>query len=138
MNTCHIHTDREADGACSVCGRFFCDDCLVPVLGTHICKECVGKLIVSDDETEKKAAKPSPPLKCYSVYVGLALILGCIGAHDFYRGNTFFGVVLFLLAAASVIFTSALSIPPLGLILTGIVALIEAFSTTDGYGRKMV
>jgi len=138
MSKCRIHTDRDADGTCAVCGQFFCEECLVPVRGTHICKGCVGDLIVSDDEAAKKPAPPSPPLKCYSIYVGLALILGCLGAHNFYRGKTSAGAFLFALSVASVVLTSAISLPPIGLIVTGIVAFFEAFSTTDGYGRDML
>lgn len=138
MNTCHLHTDREADGTCAVCGRFFCDECFVPVRGTHICKSCVGDLIVSDDETAKKPAPPSPPLKCYSIYVGLALILGCLGAHNFYRGKTSAGAVALVFSVVTSVITTSASLPPVGLILSGIIAFFEALQTTDGYGRDMV
>lgn len=133
MNTCQNHPDREADGTCSVCGRFFCDDCLIPYSGTHVCRDCIGTLIPKD-----KSAPAEPPRKCYSIYVGLALILGVLGAHYFYSGRTGAGVAMFFVSVVSTAFTSFLGLPPAGLILTGLVALLSCFIKTDGYGREMI
>lgn len=139
MNTCHIHTDRDAAGTCAVCGRFFCEECLVPVSGTHICKDCVGSLIVDEpEEKTKKPAKPEPPLKCYSIYVGLALILGVTGAHSFYCGKTGTGVTMLVISAVLSIFTSSISLPPIGLFIIEFIAFLQAFQKEDGYGRPMV
>lgn len=133
MNKCHLHPDRDADGTCSVCGRYFCDECLVPVRGTHVCKDCVPALI------PEEGAPVQPPPKCYSVFVGLALILGFLGAHYFYVGKTSSAVFMLILSAVSVFFTSVLDLPPLGVFIMGFIALIQAaVGKNDGYGRPMV
>lgn len=40
---CTKHSEKEAQGACVYCGKFFCEDCLVEVEGKNYCRDCVSK-----------------------------------------------------------------------------------------------
>ncbi|MDR0958729.1 MAG: NINE protein [Clostridiales bacterium] len=42
---CVLHQQYEAAGTCAICGRDFCESCLVEVNGRHYCKEHVQDLV---------------------------------------------------------------------------------------------
>lgn len=64
---CYIHNDREAVGACTICGKFACEECNVELKEKSVCKACIQsknnsgrqkKLSNSDiDNSEQRPAK---------------------------------------------------------------------------------
>jgi len=71
------------------------------------------------------------PAKSRGIYIILGLFLGCLGIHNFYAGYHGRG-------ATQLIITILLGWLVVGLIITGIWALIEICSVTqDGNGDKM-
>lgn len=42
---CYNHIDREANGTCVYCGKFYCEECLVNIQGKNYCKEHVEKAL---------------------------------------------------------------------------------------------
>lgn len=43
---CVDHPGIEAVATCSICGRRFCGDCLIDILGSHVCAGCKGLALV--------------------------------------------------------------------------------------------
>lgn len=137
---CTNHPDKEALGVCGECGKPFCADCLYEADGKYYCDDHgpYGRNRHSKPEKVKNA--PEPPVKCYSIFVGLALIAGLTGAHFFYIGKTASGVTMLFLSVLCAIFGSFVGgIGYLGLIILQIVAFIQAcIIKNDGYNRPMV
>ena len=136
---CKNHPDREAAGKCVACGEPFCRDCLTEVDGIYYCAAHDPRrqnVLPADEEAEKH---PEPPVKCYSIYVGLALLLGPAGAHFFYSGSTGSGVAMLLVSALIFVIGRSAGHEAVPLIIMWIVSAFQAFVfTTDGYGRPMV
>lgn len=133
---CYIHSERESTGTCAVCGRPHCEECLLQVGDTLVCKSCAAKLILR--QADEKDSGPEPPPKCYSIFVGLALVLGLTGAHYFYSGKTGHGVTMLIFSSIIAGIGAATGGYAL-LILMYIIAFFQACLTkNDGYGRPLV
>jgi TM2 domain-containing membrane protein YozV len=79
----------------------------------------------------QQSAQLVRPAKSRGIYIILGLFLGCLGIHNFYAGYHGRG-------AAQLIITILLGWLVVGIIITGIWALIEICSVTeDGNGDKM-
>jgi hypothetical protein len=55
---CTNHSDKEAAGACTYCGRLFCPDCLVDVNGRNYCREHVAHAF---PDTSTQSAQQNQP-----------------------------------------------------------------------------
>ena len=42
---CSVHSQAEAAGICIICGKMFCEDCLIEIKGKYYCKEHVKQLL---------------------------------------------------------------------------------------------
>ena len=119
---CYVHTDVEAIGACTKCGKLICQACATEVNGKLICKQCAssvaaqpavkgidevyckscGAVIKREAEICPKcgvrqmnapAAALAPSGKSRVAAAILAILLGGIGAHKFYLGKIGMGLV---------------------------------------------
>ena len=137
---CTNHPDKEALGVCGECRKPFCADCLYEADGKYYCDDHgpYGRSRLPKHEESVHTTKA--PLKCRSIYVGLALIIGLTGAHFFYTGKTASGVTMLFLSYFCTIlglFTGGIGF--LGLIILQIVAFFQScIIKYDGYGRPMV
>lgn len=129
---CTNHPEREAAGVCVSCGKPFCRDCLIEMDGRYFCALHLRE--ISDQDF------PEPPAKCYSIFVGLALLFGLTGAHYFYSGSTGSAVMMLGLSLLVSFFGSISGGIGFGLLIVlEIVALFQAiFTKKDGYGRPLV
>ena len=136
---CTNHPDKEALGVCGECGKPFCADCLYEADGEYYCDDHGPYGRNRHSKPEKAKNTPEPPVKCYSIYVGLALLLGPTGAHFFYSGKTGSGIAMFVISGVLLAFGAFAGIGPLPLILMWCVSVFQAgVITTDGYDRPMV
>lgn len=136
---CTNHPDKEALGVCGECGKPFCADCLYEADGEYYCDDHgpYGRILFHKSGKAENA--PEPPVKCRSIYVGLALLLGPTGAHFFYSGKTGSGIAMFVISGVLLAFGAFAGIGPLPLILMWCVSVFQAgVITTDGYDRPMV
>lgn len=76
---CAIHQDREASGACTYCGKLFCNDCLVEVNGRYFCREHVSNAFPSQSQQQQYQQPPyqqptyqQPPYQQPNVYINNA------------------------------------------------------------------
>lgn len=113
---CANHPDKEASGACVYCGKLFCPECLINVKGRMYCKDDIGKIM----EEEKSKARNSQshakklymnggakssssaasgqliPTKNKVLAAILAFLLGSLGIHKFYLGQSSMGIIYLL------------------------------------------
>lgn len=54
---CVEHPDRQVAGACTRCGRFFCDECVVVVSGRNLCRACVSQAF--EEQKQQPAVPPA-------------------------------------------------------------------------------
>ncbi len=86
---CHNHPDKEAIGICTVCGEFFCKDCLVNDKGKNYC------ISHTKDKIYESSVKPLyPPItekeespKSRLTCLILCFLFGWLGVHRFYVGK---------------------------------------------------
>lgn len=113
---CYNHIDREANGACVYCGKFYCEECLVNLNGKNYCKAHIEIVInLNNKENGKEnefnsyniSANPNPIIinnnnpnigfvgvkKSRLIAALLCLILGWLGFHRFYTGKVFTGII---------------------------------------------
>lgn len=107
---CTLHSDSEAVGACTYCGKFFCQDCLINVNGRNYCRGHVGKAV----EAQSSQVQPSIVInnnninsnvvgngllispKSRTVAALLCFFLGVFGIHRFYVGRIATGILYLL------------------------------------------
>ena len=143
---CTNHSQFEASGMCTYCGKAFCKNCLIEVKGKMYCKSDLGNVI---DEA-KSSASSSPtinitnantntntnsnqmgygigiPFKSKITALLLCIFLGYLGAHRFYVGKSFTGIVWLL----------TLGLFGVGVFIDFALILIGAFR--DNLGRPLV
>lgn len=136
---CQREISSEAP-ACPHCGApklldAACRNCLFPVMaGATVCPQCgaVGPV----RGYPGAAPTPVPPVvfvqarKSRGVFIVLGLFFGCLGIHNFYAGY-------YAKGALQVAITVVLGWLIIGLVITGIWALIEIITVTadaDGHG----
>ncbi len=105
---CVNHGDRDAVGACNLCAKSICSECVVNLKGEIYCKECVA---VKMGAAKKEEHSPA-----------LAAILSFIiaGLGQMYNGQVFKGLVIFV--------TSLLVIP-------WIIGIFDAYFTAKKISR---
>jgi len=85
----------SANGACVVCGRTFCRECLIELDGRFYCKshsiDAINGLKVNS-----KKGKDLPPPKDWLITLLLCVLLGFLGVHRFYVGKVFTGILYLL------------------------------------------
>ncbi|MDR2090323.1 MAG: hypothetical protein LBP62_01510 [Clostridiales bacterium] len=52
ITKCYIHSECEAVGICSRCGKPICKDCLVEVKGKNFCKNCLD-FVFDENKSDK-------------------------------------------------------------------------------------
>lgn len=57
---CSTHAERQAAGVCTRCGRFFCGECLVPVSGRNLCRDCVTSAFEEQQRQQPASANQLP------------------------------------------------------------------------------
>lgn len=144
---CTIHTEREATGTCTYCGKFFCHECLVDVNGRNYCREHIGTAVKEQTATTA-AAQPNIVInnsnansntntninagfgvspKSRMVTALLCLFLGVLGGHRFYAGKIGTGVLY--------LFTGGLF--GVGIVVDLILILIGSFRDGQGLAIKI-
>lgn len=74
---CYYHSDIDAVGTCSQCGKAACRDCIEDIGGALLCKDCIAmaeKTVAVEDELAVKKAKTSI-MWSWVVTVVLSLLL---------------------------------------------------------------
>lgn len=91
QHTCKNHPDTPAVAQCSVCGDWFCADCVATVGDKVYCKSHVQDAFSRDTAKGEDPPEVSP----YSRTVALLLCFFCglIGLHLFYTGYVGRGIV---------------------------------------------
>lgn len=98
MIACTNHSDREASGMCTNCGKPFCSDCLVEIGGKNYCKPCASSVFSSPAAPVSSASPVSASSEnqpSYNTFVALmlCLFLGMLGIHQFYMGDGIRGCI---------------------------------------------
>lgn len=139
---CTNHTETEATGMCTYCGKPFCKDCLVEVKGKMYCKNDLDKVF---DETKASATSNMPQInitnassnvntnqntglgqsarKSKIVALILCIFLGWLGGHRFYVGKVGTGI-LYLLTGG---------LFGIGVLIDFIMILLNNFKDNFGY-----
>lgn len=82
---CYTHTDVEALGACSYCGKMICDQCAVEVQGKLKCRDC---LAVGTTDTPRE----HDPNTAFVIEL-VGGFFGLLGLGYMYVGRTNDGIV---------------------------------------------
>lgn len=114
---CTNHPEKEANGACVYCGKFFCSECLVEVNGKNYCRDCVSKAF--NEQANNNSANVTPNININNVSTSsatannnyangiavspksrtiaalLCFFLGVFGVHRFYAGKVGMGILYF-------------------------------------------
>ena len=116
---CTKHSEKEAQGTCVYCGKFFCEDCLVEVEGKNYCRDCVSKafeekgkndtqnIVINNNNSASSSATAingsmgynntiSPKSKIVTLILSLLGLLGLAGIHRMYAGKVGSGIVWLL------------------------------------------
>lgn len=115
MITCSVHPEREAAGMCVSCGKPHCAECLIEIESKYYCKSCVAKQLSSDNQkryaspVQEKSYSSEPPVKSKGTAIALCIFLGGIGAHRFYIGKIWSGLMMCILALCNLPSTYAIS-----------------------------
>ena len=110
---CYVHTEAEAVGTCSRCGRFVCSECAVEVQGKLVCRECLAS---ADVATQKHDPSTAFVIELVGGFFGL------LGLGYFYVGRTNDGVIRLILWIVYDII-AAVAISLLLAVLVGIVCI---------------
>ena len=54
VTACIYHPNIEESAPCDRCGRYFCDQCLVAILGRTLCGECKTSLVAGTVERAQR------------------------------------------------------------------------------------
>lgn len=79
---CYKHSDREAVGTCTSCGRSICSECTVEMQGKLVCRDCLS--------TGKATTKSQSTLDPNTAFI-IELVggfFGLLGLGYFYAGRT--------------------------------------------------
>lgn len=87
---CAIHLEKNAVGMCSDCGKHICEICLNKEAGKMYCDLCARL------KAERKPNASVVMSKSRGTAAVLALLLGGLGAHKFYLGQTGMGILYLL------------------------------------------
>ncbi|MFH1587129.1 MAG: hypothetical protein ABID38_04690, partial [Candidatus Diapherotrites archaeon] len=89
---CFKHSDKDAVGNCSSCGKGVCSECGVETEDALVCKDCLAKGKTKRSSSEKK----SP---------GLAAVLSFFwsGLGQIYNGEIAKGIILLILYTVSAV-----------------------------------
>lgn len=104
MIACSIHPEREAAGMCVSCGKPHCSECLIEIDGKYYCKSCIAKQLSTNNPKQQASSEPvqtyssEPPVKSKGIAIALCIFLGGIGAHRFYIGKIWSGLIMCILA----------------------------------------
>lgn len=112
MIYCSRHPDREAAGMCVSCGKPFCEECLSEVKGKNYCKSCLAETI--EHLQKENTYRPVTSHKKKGVAILLWIFLGSLGAHRFYVGRIWTGLIMLLLWAFNTIIAVSSSLTILG------------------------
>lgn len=112
MINCTKHPDREASGMCVSCGKPFCEECLSEVKGKNYCKTCLAETI--ELLQKRDTSRPKTSSKKKGVAILLWIFFGGLGAHRFYIGRTWTGLMMLLLWAFNTVIAVSSSLTILG------------------------
>lgn len=157
---CYVHVEKEAVGTCVGCGKFICQECNTEINEKNYCKKCVNNLHTETmRKLEKLEDNKQPmvfmnaggggsssssasssssggnnslvPLKNKVLAGVLGIFLGGIGAHKFYLGKPFQGLLYLALCWTG--------IPEVLGVIEGIMYLVSSDpSFASKYGARVV
>ncbi|MCD1296024.1 hypothetical protein CUJ83_13555 [Methanocella sp. CWC-04] len=95
---CHIHSDKEAMGICTECGKPLCTSCIKKVGGKTFCGDCAPAGIDPDtiEAQQPDWARPSLQAKKKDPLISLVLSFFIPGAGQIYNGHAGKGCILFI------------------------------------------
>lgn len=118
---CYEHTDVEATGTCTNCGKAVCPGCSVELNGKLLCKPCAGTLAARPASWQASANRKEPALAMLLSLVGGLACFMFIGLGQIYNGQVKKGI---LLIALNIVISVAVFILYMGI---GIVTLGVGF-----------
>ena len=97
---CFYHSDKDAVGMCSQCGKACCRDCIEDIGGALLCKDCLTSAVeeaAEEHELERARAKRSITWSwIVTAVLGLVFAPIMIGAED---GAAGWGLAIFVVYA---------------------------------------
>lgn len=69
---CYIHTETEAIGMCTQCGKPICRECCIEIQGRYVCRNCIAR--VNTTTPTKKTTKVPSCTVVLAAITGLAII----------------------------------------------------------------